>query len=105
VQVLSGNGPSLRDRIIRDDRNLERFNLQVIRTKKLGRSHGWAKLRSTSDDRRGTINIEWHARSKMLICRVVTRGRNKPNSTIGDFVDYMLTHHRRRTEMISILSR
>ena len=42
------------------------------------------------------INLEWHGRSGTLICRVVTKFGNKPNSIVGDFIDYLLARHQGR---------
>ena len=53
----------------------------------------------------GAINLEWHARSSTLICRVVTKLGNKPNSIIGDFVDYLLARHQSRILAIHIMRR
>jgi hypothetical protein len=55
--------------------------------------------------RRGAVNIEWDADTKVLICRVVTRGRGKPNLIIGDFIDYLLKRFSRRIEAINIIPR
>jgi hypothetical protein len=51
------------------------------------------------------VNIEWDADTKVLICRVVTRGRGKPNLIIGDFIDYLLKRFSRRIEAINIIPR
>jgi len=40
-----------------------------------------------------------------LICRVVTKLGNKPNSIIGDFVDYLLARHQSRILSIHIMRR
>jgi hypothetical protein len=49
--------------------------------------------------------MEWHGRSRTLICRVVTKLGNKPNSIIGDFVDYLLARHQSRILAIHIMRR
>jgi hypothetical protein len=49
--------------------------------------------------------LEWHGRSHTLICRVVTKLGNKPNSIIGDFVDYLLARHQSRILAIHIMRR
>jgi hypothetical protein len=53
--------------------------------------------------RRGSINIQWNAATKVLSSRVVNRGAGKPNLIIGDFVDYLLQRHRRRIRLIAVL--
>jgi hypothetical protein len=53
----------------------------------------------------GAINLEWHSRSGTLICRVVTKSGNKPNSIIGDFIDYLLARHQSRILAIHIMRR
>ena len=64
----------------------------------------WAKIHSARDVH-GAINLEWHARSRTFICRVVTKLGNKPNSIIGDFVDYLLARHQSRILAIHIMRR
>ena len=61
----------------------KKFGFIKIWHKQPGRPHGWAKIHSARDVH-GAINLEWHARSRTLICRVVTKLGNKPNSIIGD---------------------
>jgi len=51
------------------------------------------------------INLEWHGRTGVLICRVVTKFGNKPNSIIGDFIDYLLARHQSRILAIHIMLR
>ena len=46
--------------------------------------------------------MEWPQVTKMLICRVVTKGSGRPNLIIGDFVDYLLACHRTKIVIISI---
>ena len=101
VQIHSSYRRSLRDVIV-NDRRLEKFRLSVVTEKKPGRPHGWAKLHSIDTEGYGAINMEWHQATKMLICRVVTKGLRRPNLIIGDFVDYLLACHRTKIEMISI---
>jgi hypothetical protein len=104
VQVICTRGKSLRDGIAKD-RQLARDNLEVSEQKRPGRQRGWTKVHSSLPDRHGAINIEWDAKTHVLICRVVTRGKGKPNQIVGDFVDYLLRRHRRRIEAINIIPR
>ena len=104
VQVVCSRGPSLRQAIAADEK-LSTFDLCVTEQKRPGRSHGWAKVHSSLEDRRGAINIEWDAKTQVLLCRVVTRGSGKPNLIIGDFVDYLLRRFARRIEAINIIPR
>jgi hypothetical protein len=39
------------------------------------------------------------------LCRVITRGKGRPNLIIGDFVDFLLHHFRRRIRAINIIPR
>jgi len=82
----------------------EKFNLIPTEHQRPGRPHGWAKIHSARDAH-GAINLEWHGSTGMLICRVVTRFGNKPNSIIGDFIDYLLARHQRRILAIHIMRR
>jgi hypothetical protein len=104
VQVVCTKGSSLRRRIATDAK-LADFNLEVSEQKRSGRPHGWAKVHSTVEDRHGAINIEWDADTCVLICRVVTRGKGKPNLIIGDFVDYLLRRFTSRIQAINIIPR
>jgi hypothetical protein len=94
-------GGSLREKIARDNQ-LQDYMLYVVKEQKPGRSPGWLKIRSTESDRRGAINIQWDA-SGVLRCRVVNRGAGKPNSIVGDFMDYILARHRRRIRAITVI--
>jgi hypothetical protein len=100
IQVIATGTGSLREKIMTDPQ-LGRFNLIPIEHQRPGRPHGWAKIHS--ETAHGAINLEWHARSRTLICRVVTKLGNKPNSIIGDFVDYLLARHQSRILAIHIM--
>jgi hypothetical protein len=104
VQVVCTRGRSLRDAVARH-RRLGDHSLQVIEMQRPKRSHGWTKVRSTEPGRHGAINIEWDADTSVLVCRVVTRGRGKPNLIIGDFVDFLLRRFRSRIQAINIIPR
>lgn len=104
IQVICSKGPSLRDAIVKDSK-IENHLLTVVSSKRQNRSHGWTKVHSTEPDRRGAINLEWDSDTKVLICRVVTRGKGKPHLIIGDFMDYLLKRHSRRIEAINIIPR
>jgi hypothetical protein len=105
IQVVTSGHGSLRSKIM-DDLQLERkFKFERTWHKQPGRPHGWAKIRSAREGVPGVINLEWHAGSGTLICRVVTKSGNKPNCIIGDFVDYLLARHQNRIFAIHILRR
>lgn len=82
----------------------KKFGFIKVWHKQRSRPDGWAKIHSARDVH-GAINLEWHARSKTLICRVVTKLGNKPNSIIGDFIDYLLARHQGRIIAIHIMRR
>jgi hypothetical protein len=104
VQVVCKRGPSLREAIVKH-RRIDRWQLRVAWQKQPGRPRGWAKIKSTEPDRPGAMNIEWDANTSILLCRVVTKGGNRPNLIIGDFVDYLLGRFKRRIEAINIIPR
>lgn len=104
VQVVCSRGPSLRDAIPKD-RGLEGGNLRVAEQKRSGRRRGWTKVHSTLPNRRGAINIEWDSNTSILLCRVINRGKARPNLIIGDFVDYLLQRFPRRIQAINIIPR
>ena len=102
IQVITTGSGSLREKIMTDPQ-LQRFDLIPTEHQRPGRPHGWAKIHS--ETAHGAINLEWHGRSRTLICRVVTKLGNKPNSIIGDFVDYLLARHQSRILAIHIMRR
>ena len=104
IQVVCTKGPSLREKIVKD-RKLQKFLLEVSEEKRTDRSHGWAKLHSTEQDRRGAINVEWQADTNMLLARVVTRSGNWPSLIIGDFVGYLMANQKSRIQAINIIPR
>jgi hypothetical protein len=103
VQVICSKGPSIRESIVNDDKGLDRFWLKVSGKKNNRRPHGWAKIHSTQPDRYGALNIEWDAGTGILLCRVVNKRKGSPERVLGDFVAYLLRHHRRRITVINIL--
>jgi hypothetical protein len=104
IQVIATGTGSLRNKIMSDPQLEKKFGFIKVWHKQPGRPHGWAKIHSARDVH-GAINLEWHARSRTLICRVVTKLGNKPNSIIGDFVDYLLARHQGRILAIHIMRR
>jgi hypothetical protein len=104
VQVVCSKGRSLRQAIVRDQ-SLDSFGLVVTEHKRQGRPHGWAKIYSTFSGRHGAINIEWDSDTRVLLCRIVTRGAGKSNLIIGDFVDYLIRRFSKRIMAINILPR
>ena len=104
VQVVCSMGLSLRDSVCTHSK-LASHNLTVTEHQRPGRQHGWAKVRSTLPDRHGAINLEWDADTSILLCRVITRGKGRPNLIIGDFVDFLLRHFRKRIRAINIIPR
>ncbi len=101
IQVLCSGGRSLRE-LIAKDRRLERHGLMVERELKPGRSPGWMKLKPVERGGHGAINVEWDPDMQTLRCRVVTRGRGRPDWITGAFVGYLLARHPRRIESILI---
>jgi hypothetical protein len=106
IQVLASKSGSLRQKIVNDGR-LKNCNLSVSREKKKGRTHGWAKIHSEAEEGYGAINMEWYGRSRMLICRVITRNssRKSANVLIADFIRYLLAYHGGSIQSVNILPR
>jgi hypothetical protein len=104
IQVIATGRGSLRSQITRDPQLENKFGFIKAWSKQPGRPHGWAKIHSARD-LHGAINLEWHGRSNTLICRVVTKLGHKPNSIIGDFIDYLLARHQSRILAIHIMRR
>jgi hypothetical protein len=87
---------------VADDSKLEEYNLRIVKEKKAGRKPGWTKVKSSMSDRQGTVNIQWNANARVLMCRVINRGAGKPSLLVGDFVDYLLARHNKRVGHIMI---
>jgi hypothetical protein len=102
VIVACTPGLSLREAIVNDPQ-LAAHGFAVPLQQKPGRPRGWAKLRSTAEDRRGALNLEWDADALLLIGRVVNRGGTRPNRLLGDFVEYLLARRRSRIRSIQIV--
>jgi len=100
IQVVCSGSKSLRE-AISNDHQLERYGLRVSKQKSPGRNPGWAKLKSTSSEVLGAINLEWDPDSKILLSRVVTRS-SKSNAIIGKYIDYLLGRRSSRIRAISI---
>src|SRR6476620_2878717 len=82
IQVIVTGDGTLRDQIMSHSQLEKKVCCIKVWHKQPGRPHGWAKIHSARDVD-GAINLEWPARSRTLICRVVTTLGNKPNSIIG----------------------
>jgi hypothetical protein len=102
IQVITSGRGSLREKIMTDPQ-LRRFDLLPTEHQRPGRPHGWAKIHS--ETAHGAINLEWHGRTGVLTCRVVTKLGHKPHSIIGDFIDYLLARHQSRILAIHIMRR
>jgi hypothetical protein len=90
---------SLREIVIADLQKWE-YELEVEREKKIGRRHGWAKIKAK--DLGGAINIHWDANSKTLIVRVVGKRGKTPGELVGRFIGYLLDHRRKDVSSIAI---
>ena len=99
IQVFATGPKSLRDRVVNDPK-LEEFGLVLSEQKRQGRPHGWTKLHMNGSH--GAINIEWHAASQTLICRVVTRG-GKPHDIAAAFLRYLLARLSKQIASIHVL--
>jgi hypothetical protein len=102
LQVVCSTGESVREQIVNDVK-LTDYCLKVEKEKQPGRSHGWAKVLSTRPGGRGALNMVWDANTGTLLCRVVNRGRGRPSLIVADFVEYLLTHFRRRIEVVTLI--
>jgi hypothetical protein len=103
IQVICSDSASLRERIAKDKR-LKDYSLVVPKQRIVGRNPGWAKLYSLDEDTPGVINLVWYQASSILIGRAITKGSNKPDKLIGDFITYLLARHQRRIKLINVLT-
>lgn len=100
IHVICRGGTSLRDAIVRDAK-IEEYHLVVSETKRMDRSHGWSKIHSTLDRGYGAVNVQWVPASSLLLCRVVTRGRD-PGPITGQFTGYLVSRFRKRIQAVHI---
>ena len=101
IQVFcKGNTTSLR-RQIATDSSLEEYSMYVEKHKDNARSSGWLKLKS--HDLKGSLNIEWDAKSKLLSVRVVNKRLGKPDKISGEFIKYILDKHFKLIQCINII--
>ena len=63
---------------------------------------GWAKLHASDGAAPGAANIQWHAASCVLLCRVATRKRS-PSEFAGRLLAYLLLRHRQRIQAVHIV--
>jgi len=98
IQVYSKGTRSLRDKIVNDSR-LADFGLTLSEEKRATRPHGWSKIHL--DNGPGAINLEWHAASKTLICRIVTRNTN-PHQIAGAFISFLLARFSKQIVSIRV---
>lgn len=103
VQVVTSFKESLREKII-NDAKLGEYGLKVVSKKNPRRVSGWAKLHSKNGGY-GAINVQWFDDTAVLLCRVVTKGKGKPDLIIGNFIWYLLGRYPRVIESIHIIPR
>lgn len=105
VQVICTPGRSVRDAIARHPR-IGEHGLVVSAQKNPERAHGWTKLHSSRPGVRGAINVEWNADARILLARVITRGKGGgPGPIVGDFVEFLLARLARRVTCINVMPR
>jgi len=103
LHVYCRAGTSLRDKIAKDARSLVEFELYVESQKTQSRSRGWTKIKSNDRTRSGAINLEWDQDTKVLICRVVTRGSDMPTPLVGDLLNYLMARHYKRIRTLVLV--
>ncbi len=107
-QVFVRRGPSFRQHIIKDigevwpEKDKESCYLRVLRGKAADRNPGWAKVAGRLHGYPGTINFAWDPNASVLLCRAITKGRNRPHDLMGDFVAYLLQRHWKRILAINV---
>lgn len=101
IHVICSAKKSLRELILKDPQ-LATHLFKEREQKRVGRKPGWAKLDSTETGRQGALNLEWIETSRTLLCRVVHKGKGRPDQMVGDFIAYLLARHRSRIRAICI---
>ena len=96
------NNKSLRERISKDEK-LTGYFLQKIRDQQPGRSPGWLKLSSTDPSKAGVLNIDWNSNGQFLKCRVINKGKGRPDRIVGDFLGYLMARHRTHITFMTIV--
>ena len=91
---------SLRQIIISDTR-LDNFGLVVSEKQNPTRSDGWSKIHTRKST--NALNLSWDKETKTLTCRFITKSNSYPNEMVGDFVSYLIKHHKRKIKAILIV--
>jgi hypothetical protein len=104
VLVPCSSGPSIRDTIVGDP-ELSAFQLDLLKEKRRGRRPGWAKLKSAIQGVDGALNIQWHANTATLECRIVTKLDSDPSPIVGDLIAYLMDRYSDRIQAIHIIPR
>ncbi|MCX6070232.1 MAG: hypothetical protein NTU91_05130 [Chloroflexi bacterium] len=104
VLVPCSKGPSLREAMVSDP-ELLRFQLDLVKEKLRGRRPGWAKLKSALQGIDGSLNIQWHANTSMLECRIITKSDSDPAPIAGDLVAYLMDRFSERIQAIHLIPR
>lgn len=100
IQVSTSQNYSLRDKIARDQ-SLEQYSFKVDEMKKNTRSNGWLKIHPT-DKTHGAINVKWDSDTRILNCRVITKGGD-PSLISGRFVYYLISQFGSSFDFINII--
>lgn len=90
---------SLRETVIHDLETWD-YGLDVKIEKKVGRKHGWAKIKAPR--LYGSINVHWEPHSKTLIGHAVSKRGNYQDELIGRFVRYLIRARSRNISGIAI---
>jgi len=93
---------SLRDEIV-NDRRLNNY-FWIVKKQEPGRAPGWARLRSINKDSKGTIQLKWDAKTKMLLCSIVNKANGRPADIVGELISYLLSNFQKKIRVINILS-
>jgi hypothetical protein len=101
VQVVTTSIKSLRNRIVNDPKLDEYF--RIIKKQEPNRAPGWARLRSIHSTQQGTVQIEWNAKTKMLLCSIVNKAKGRPDDVVGELVRYLLCRFSNHIRLITII--
>lgn len=104
--VVSAKGTSLRDSLNNDltkdrARNNKRYPVRLEKERKSDRPEGWSWVHSRNGGM-GAVRYRWNQQLEILECWAVTKGDNRPSQIIGEFVETVLSSHKRKIKSIHI---
>jgi hypothetical protein len=86
-----------------NDSKLEDYGFKVTYQKKTTKPKGWASIKSSNKTIKGTIKLEWDSKTSILLCRIINKGKGKPDYILGNLIQYLFSQYKKYIIMINII--